>query len=185
MLLYVLSSETWQNVERGHKARLWATSVLDDPITSKGRWTKAQTMPLYARGMIWCVETNAFHMPFVVDDLPEERIEEHTWTEPWEFPFKIHPLKDPMHRFSLDLAKRRWPVCQRHKNMACAVRGIHGVSAFQPNRIQPEQWAQILDDMGADDDSAFPDARAMRVVPKPRDTAREAEALALLKSLGL
>ena len=180
MLLYVFSSETWQNVERGYNARLWATSVMDT-TSSRGRWTKAQGMPLYARGLIWCVETNGFHMPFVVDDTPENRIEESVWGQPWEFPFKIHPLKEPKHRFPCEMAKLKWPVCQRHQNLACAVRGIHGVSAFQPNRIPPEQWGQILDDMEAEDDGTFPDARPIPVRVKSNRT--NSAKLAFLKSL--
>jgi hypothetical protein len=99
-------------------------------------------------------------MPFVVTGLPEDKVVDDVWPdEKWEFPFKIHPLGSPWKQVHKDVAKREWPMLSTNPNMANAIRGLRGMTAFDPNEIELSQWHQILRDLAEEPDH-FPPAQS-------------------------
>jgi hypothetical protein len=61
----------------------------------KGRYTKAAKMKIGDVGLLYCSENKNFTVPFVVRSLPEFRLVQDIWPEPWALPFKIDPLGSP------------------------------------------------------------------------------------------
>ncbi len=164
MKLFIFACENWRNIETGYAAKLWATSMMDSIPASRARWSKAEKMPRFARGLIYCTANGDFTMPFVTTGHVEDRVVEDVWREKWEFPFKIQPLGSPWKQIHKEVAKREWPLLSMHRNMTCCVNGLHGVSAFVPNEIELRQWQQILADLGEESDTFPPEETALQLL---------------------
>jgi len=154
MNLWVFACQYLRNIQIGYDVGLWAVSALD-ARTSNNRWSKAQKMFPFSRGVIYSSTDRTFTMPFVTQAFPEDRRIEGVWPETWEFPFRIHPLGSPRRLLSLDAAKHIWPILQSRSNPTHCLNGMNGRTVFVPNEIEDADWRQILGDLGELPDS-FP-----------------------------
>jgi len=155
MKLWVFACEYLRNIKIGFDAGLWAVSRLDRR-TMMNRWTKAQKMPPYSRGLIYSSTDRTFTMPFVTTDYPEAKIVEDVWPEPWAIPFPIHPLGSPDSLVSLDAAKHGWPILGSAPNPTHCLNGLNGRTVFVPNEIEKEDWELMLKHL-ADEEDTFPE----------------------------
>jgi hypothetical protein len=147
MKLWVFACQFLRNIQIGHDSGLWAVSALDRR-TSNNRWSKAQKMFPFSRGVIYSSTDRTFTMPFVTQAFPEDKIVTDVWPEPWEFPFPIQPLGSPCKLLSLDAAKHSWPILQTRSNPTHCLNGMNGRTVFVPNEIDDADWQQILRNLG-------------------------------------
>lgn len=155
MKLWVFACQHLKNIQLGHDSGFWTVSALDRR-TSNNRWSKAQKMFPYSRGLIYSSTDKTFTMPFVTTSFPEDRIIQGIWPEAWEFPFNIHPLGSPSKLASLSVAKRSWRILQGAPNPTHCLNGMNGRTVFVPNEIEKEDCLQVLRDLAERPDT-FPE----------------------------
>ena len=147
MQLWIFSSKTTDNIERGFKARKWAVSDLDER-TMDERYNRSRKMTIGSYGLLYCSEDQNFTLPFITQSKPELKTIGDIWSEPWALPFEIQPMGSPERRVHLEVAKHSWEMLRDATNTACRLRGINGRTIFLPNEIVDEDWRRIIKDLG-------------------------------------
>ncbi len=161
MKLWIFACKFLRNIQIGYDNGLWAVSALDKR-TSNNRWSKAQKMFPFSRGVIYSSTDRTFTMPFVTQSFPTNERVDDVWPETWEFPFRIQPLGSPRRLLALDVAEHTWPILQHRRNPTHCVNGMNGLTVFVPNEIDDADWQRILSDLGE-----IPDK-----FPEPEDPLR-------------
>jgi hypothetical protein len=98
MKVYVFASSTLTNIWAGVGARRWAVSQPNPAARGKAR-----NLPVGGFGLLYCVQTSSFTVPFVIGSRPNmDEIVYHVWPEAegWHLPFKIIPLGTPEKKIS-------------------------------------------------------------------------------------
>jgi hypothetical protein len=145
MKLWVFSSKTFENIERGYSVRKWAVSE----AMQAQRYARSRNMQVDSCGVLYCSEDKTFTLPFRTLSLPEYKTVAGIWTEPWSFPFDIEPLGTPQRRVGLAVAVRTWRILEgAEDNPPAHLMGMNGMTVFIPNEIEEEDWKQILKDLG-------------------------------------
>lgn len=142
MELYVFSSKNLTNIWAGVGAQTWAVS--DDQAKNRGIVTKAKDLRIGSFGILYCVQTQALTVPFLVSSVPEAAgVVTDIWPEEWHLPFGILPLGSPRKQMGKEMIAALPCVTSTQKQWNNVIR-TQGQFAFQPSHIEPEDWEQII-----------------------------------------
>ena len=148
MNLYVFSCKTVTNIWAGIGARQWAVSR-DQADNIPGLAGKAQTMPIGASGIIYCMPRQSFTTPFLVYSKPQDGEDvTDVWPETWTLPFRIHPLGTPCRMLHKDKLKSTLPTVMQSSKRWDHVLHIAGGTVFSPSIVKERDWEIILEQLG-------------------------------------
>ncbi|HWB06925.1 MAG TPA: hypothetical protein VG796_28130 [Verrucomicrobiales bacterium] len=140
MKLWVFSSKNIKNIQLGHKARKWAVAPNERARVESQKTTKSEMMTINSRGMLYCKQTKAFHVPFYTESMPVPgSIESEIWPEPWILPFQIRPLTPYWSkRLPLEKARELLHDTFQYRDL------LPGMSfAFTCEEISDSDWLRI------------------------------------------
>lgn len=143
MKLYSFASDNLTNIWAGIGAGMWAVGESEDPTFVKGRITKAARMPIGAFGILYCNETGALTVPFVVYSKADaERTETEVWSKPWVLPFAIKPLGAPRRQLSRERAREVVPSLASKSFAKLFL--VQGQFAFEAAEVTDDDWAVLI-----------------------------------------
>jgi hypothetical protein len=143
MQAYVFSSSNLTNIWAGVGARMWAVS--ETQAANPSIAGKAEKLPLGAFGLLYCVETQSFTVPFVVRSKPEpDTVVRNVWPEPWRLPFQIIPLGSPRRQLSKDDLNSRLPALAASGREWHHVFHVQGLTAFAASEIDDGDWQVVI-----------------------------------------
>ena len=146
MRLYSFASDNLTNIWAGIGAGMWAVGESENPTFVKGRITKASRMPVGAFGILYCNETGALTVPFVVYSKADpNRVENDVWSKPWVLPFSIKPLGAPRRQLSRDRAKEILPSLATNSFEKLFL--VQGQFAFQSTEVTDDDWAALIQEL--------------------------------------
>lgn len=143
MQVYVFSSNNVTNIWAGIGAHMWAVSEVQAANPSIAG--KAQKLPLGAFGLIYCVETQSFTVPFVIRSRPESDVViGNVWPEPCRLPFQIIPLGSPRKQISKDDLTAHLPALASSGRGWHQVFHVQGLTAFAASEIDDGDWEVLV-----------------------------------------
>lgn len=101
-------------------------------------------MPIGALGLLYCVETQSFTTPFIVESVPKEILIKDIWPEEWMLPFDIHPIGNPkkqLHKDNLGIL----PIIKGKEKNWHHILHIQANTAFSPTYITEKDWSVIIE----------------------------------------
>jgi hypothetical protein len=142
--VYVFSSSNLTNIWAGVGARLWAVSETQAANASLA--TRSRDLPIGALGLLYCVETQAFTVPFLIRSKPDPvSVISDVWPERWRLPFHIVPLGTPRRRLPKDRLALELPGLSASGREWYHTFHIQGLTAFAASELDDRDWQVIID----------------------------------------
>jgi len=144
MKLYAFASNNLTNIWAGVGAGKWAVAPSSDATFSKTRVTKAKRMPVGAFGILYCVQTRSFTVPFVIYSGVAETIVRDIWPEPWVLPFSMKALGTPQRQMSREQAGVLLPSVRGGRIGLTKLIPVPATFAFNGSEVGDDDWAVLV-----------------------------------------
>ena len=103
-------------------------------------------MPIGAFGILYCNETGALTVPFVVYSKADvERTETEVWSKSWVLPFAIKPLGTPRRQLPRERARQILPSLKDNSFEKLFL--VQGQFAFQATEVTDADWAVLIQEL--------------------------------------